>query len=139
MAGGVNLYQYAPNPIRWTDALGWACELFRGVSANHPAIDDAKRGVARPGKIDSDISPASHNGGDVSDISSYTSWTRDLEIAKWWANRQGPGGVILGTPTGAPKPGDTWRWEFSPDEYGESEILLKGIRDKLQVFTPDEL
>ncbi len=139
LAGGVNLYQYAPNPIRWTDALGWACELFRGVSANHPAIDDAKRGVARPGKIDSDISPASHNGGDVSDISSYTSWTRGLEIAKWWANRQGPGGVILGTPTGAPKPGDTWRWEFSPDEYGESEILLKGIRDKLQVFTPDEL
>ncbi|WP_236474946.1 RHS repeat domain-containing protein, partial [Pseudomonas syringae] len=139
LAGGVNLYQYAPNPIRWTDALGWACELFRGVSANHPAIDDARKGIAKPAKADSTITPSEHNYGAVSDVSPYTSWTRDLEIAKWWANKDGPGGVILGTPTGAPKPGDNWHWELSPDDWGESELLLKGVRSKLEVFNPNEL
>lgn len=25
-AGGINVYQYAPNPIRWTDPLGLTCQ-----------------------------------------------------------------------------------------------------------------
>ncbi|MEE4912602.1 RHS repeat-associated core domain-containing protein, partial [Pseudomonas alliivorans] len=139
LLGGLNLYKYTPNPTRWTDALGWTCELFRGVSANHPAIEQARKGVATPAKTESSISATEHNLGAVSDKSAYTSWTRDKEIAKWWANREGPGGVVLGTPTGAPKPGDSWHWEFSPDAWGESEILLKGVRSKLEVFNPNEL
>ncbi|MDY2566705.1 RHS repeat-associated core domain-containing protein, partial [Pseudomonas syringae] len=138
LAGGVNLYQYAPNPIRWTDALGWACELFRGVSANHPEIGNARNGIAKPGNANSDITPELHNRGGASKDSPYTSWTRDPKIAKWWAEKEGPGGVVLGTPTGAPKPGDSWSWELSPDRYGEMEILLKGNRSGLEVFNPNE-
>ncbi|WP_241030521.1 RHS repeat-associated core domain-containing protein [Paraburkholderia sp. Ac-20347] len=26
LAGGINVYQYAPNPIRWTDPLGLTCQ-----------------------------------------------------------------------------------------------------------------
>ncbi|MEE5054473.1 RHS repeat-associated core domain-containing protein, partial [Pseudomonas alliivorans] len=139
LLGGLNLYKYTPNPIRWVDALGWVCELYRGVSAKHPEIENAKRGKAKPGNVNSDISPELHNKGGVSQDSPYTSWTRDLKIAKWWAEKDGPGGVILGTPTGAPKPGDGWSWHLSPDRYGESEILLKGNRENLKVFYPNEI
>ncbi|MCI3943271.1 type IV secretion protein Rhs [Pseudomonas syringae] len=138
LSGGDNLYLYAPNPIRWTDALGWTCELFRGVSANHPEIGNARNGIAKPGNANSDITPELHNRGGASKDSPYTSWTRDPKIAKWWAEKEGPGGVVLGTPTGAPKPGDSWSWELSPDRYGEMEILLKGNRSGLEVFNPNE-
>lgn len=40
----------------------------------------------------------------------------------------GAGGVVLGTPRGTPRPGDAWAWKFSPDAYGESEVLLQGSR-----------
>ncbi|MDN7667049.1 RHS repeat-associated core domain-containing protein [Burkholderia vietnamiensis] len=26
LAGGINVYQYAPNPVRWTDPLGLTCK-----------------------------------------------------------------------------------------------------------------
>ncbi|MCO8164712.1 DUF6531 domain-containing protein [Pseudomonas sp. 21LCFQ010] len=29
LAGGFNLYQYAPNPIGWVDPWGWACASFK--------------------------------------------------------------------------------------------------------------
>jgi len=29
LAGGLNLYQYAPNPIMWVDPWGWACKPTR--------------------------------------------------------------------------------------------------------------
>ncbi|XVJ98481.1 HNH endonuclease (plasmid) [Burkholderia vietnamiensis] len=36
LAGGFNVYQYAPNPILWTDALGLARELSGCDSSNRP-------------------------------------------------------------------------------------------------------
>ncbi|MDU7376733.1 MAG: RHS repeat-associated core domain-containing protein, partial [Enterobacteriaceae bacterium] len=27
LAGGLNLYQYAPNPLSWSDPLGLTCKL----------------------------------------------------------------------------------------------------------------
>nr|WP_241510370.1 RHS repeat-associated core domain-containing protein [Burkholderia seminalis] len=36
LAGGINVYQYAPNPILWTDALGLARELSGCDSSNRP-------------------------------------------------------------------------------------------------------
>ena len=42
---------------------------------------------------------------------------KDIETARFHANKDGPGGVILRVPVGAPKEGDTWSWEWSPDEY----------------------
>jgi RHS repeat-associated protein len=35
LAGGLNLYQYAPNPIGWVDPWGWSCSFYRGkLSSN---------------------------------------------------------------------------------------------------------
>ena len=42
--------------------------------------------------------------------------------------RNGPGGVVLRFPVGAPKRGDKWYWTWSPDAFGEDEILLHGER-----------
>lgn len=33
LAGGINLYQYAPNPLSWIDPLGWFCGPSQG---HHP-------------------------------------------------------------------------------------------------------
>ncbi|WP_250515438.1 RHS repeat-associated core domain-containing protein [Caballeronia sp. INDeC2] len=134
LAGGINVYQYADaNPVKWLDPLGLSKCLYRGVSAKHPAIEDAKRGTATPGKINGSVTADEHNAGGRSADSPYTSWTRDPEIAKWWANKEGPGGVIMEFPTGAPAPGDGWSWEFSIDEYGEQEVLLRGCRSGAKV------
>nr|WP_310793628.1 RHS repeat-associated core domain-containing protein [Pectobacterium parmentieri] len=32
LAGGLNLYQYAPNPLGWVDPLhGWQTNTFEGI------------------------------------------------------------------------------------------------------------
>ncbi|TPQ45995.1 RHS repeat-associated core domain-containing protein [Burkholderia ubonensis] len=138
LAGGFNVYRYAPNPIAWVDPSGLTCCncLYRGVSAKHPAIEDATKGVVTPGNPGGSISADEHNAGGRSADSPFTSWTRDREIAKWWANREGPGGVVLELPTGAPGPKDSWSWEYSIDEYGESEVLLRGCRSGAKVTHP---
>ncbi len=64
------------------------------------------------------VTPEEHNAGGMADKSPYTSWSHeDIETARFHANKDGPGGVILRVPVGAPKEGDTWSWEWSPDEY----------------------
>lgn len=73
---------------------------------------------------------------DNSGESQYTSWSRDKEIARYHANKDGPGGVLMSAPLGAPKAGDCWSWEFSDDAWGESEVLLKGRRSGLGVHKP---
>jgi RHS repeat-associated protein len=163
LLGGINLQQYAPNPTEWIDPLGLsgssaqrrkqkraqqggsgesccscpqAGRVYRGVSANHPALADAKKGVATPGNINGTVSPDEHNLGGRSADSPYTSWTHRRETAEWWAKRQGPGGVVLEVPTGRPGPKDCWSWEYSIDEYGEQEVLLKGQRKGAKVTKP---
>ena len=92
-------------------------------------------GIVTPGDASNagNISPDMHNydSATYAGRSPYTSWTRDPKIAERFA---GPGGVILRVPVGAPGPNDAWRWEFSPDEWGESEVLLEGRRDGVEVF-----
>ncbi|RQU99004.1 RHS repeat-associated core domain-containing protein [Burkholderia cenocepacia] len=34
LAGGINAYQYVPNPISWIDPLGWACSRPSGYCVN---------------------------------------------------------------------------------------------------------
>jgi hypothetical protein len=52
------------------------------------------------------------------------------------ATKEGPGGVILRFPTGAPPEGATWSWAWSPDVFGEQEVLLKGVREGAKVIHP---
>ncbi|WP_434654363.1 PAAR/RHS domain-containing protein [Pseudomonas sp. R3-56] len=42
--GGLNLYQYAPNPLTWIDPWGWACRsAVSGNKGRTKAINDLKR------------------------------------------------------------------------------------------------
>ncbi len=70
LRGGANLYQYAPNPIQWVDPLGLTCCkcLYRGVSAKHPTIEDAKKGIVKPGNPNGDVTADQHNAGGRSGI-----------------------------------------------------------------------
>lgn len=101
--------------------------LYRGIPANHPAMAAALRGEVVPGNIQSNLTPEEHNLGGQQANSPFTSWTRDRSVAERYAKRFGPGGIILRLPAQAPQPGDSWRWEWSPDIYGEAEVLLRGF------------
>ncbi len=111
--------------------------LYRGVSANHPALPDALEGRAVPGNLNGAVSPDLHNATNSPSVladSPYTSWTANPDVAAIHAAKDGPGGVVLRVPTGAPPAGATWSWEGSPDIYGEQERLLKGVREGAEVL-----
>jgi len=80
--------------------------------------------------------PAEHNIGGASARSQFTSWTHSLVVARMYATARGPGGVILSIPVGAPPVGAAWSWEWSPDVFGEQEVLLRGIRTGAMVLRP---
>ncbi|MCG8711059.1 RHS repeat-associated core domain-containing protein [Brenneria sp. 4F2] len=124
LAGGINLYQYAPNPLTWIDPLGLSkCDgsrptkrlpphvegeyLYRGIHRGHPDEANALRGRVSPGNPKSKISEEEHNTGEVSANSPFTSWTRDPDIARKFAKEDS---VILRVKTGAPKEGASWSW-----------------------------
>ncbi len=106
----------------------------RGVSAGHPALEAAKQGSVYPGNLTSTLTTEAHNLGGQAASSPFTSWSHRLDIAEFYADRNGPGGIVLRVPTGAPPPGATWAWEWSEDIWGESEILLRGIRHGAEVM-----
>ena len=108
--------------------------LYRGVSAGHPAIDSASQGRVIPGNVNGTISAEAHNLGGQAANSPFTSWTRDPAIAATHAGKNGPGGVVLRVPQGAPSAGAKWSWEWSPDVWGESEVLMRGTRSGLEVL-----
>jgi RHS repeat-associated protein len=91
-------------------------DVYRGVAANHFAIEDARQGIVNP--IGGPNSPAQHNEGFTE--SQYTSWTTELGVAEYHAGRGGPGGVVLydRVPRSELIP--------SPDMFRESEVLRRG-------------
>jgi hypothetical protein len=113
------------------DAAREAAYLYRGIHAGHPAMEAAMAGRAVPGNIRGVVTAAEHNVGAVSAHSPFTSWTTDLSVARRYA---GDNGVILRVPAGAPPPGATWSWEWSPDIFHESEVLLRGVRENCTVM-----
>jgi hypothetical protein len=102
--------------------------VYRGIHAGHPAMAEAERGMIAPGNAFGTIAPEDHNDGRVSHMSPYTSWTYNRAVAEFHARKSGPGGIVLQLPAGPPQPGDTWSWEWSPDRFGEQEVLLRGKR-----------
>jgi hypothetical protein len=80
------------------------------------------------------VTPEAHNLGGKAGESPFTSWTHDPQIAQFHAGKSGPGGAVLRVPMGAPPRGAPWSWEYSPDVYGELEVLLRGPRQGIQVF-----
>ncbi|WP_110948405.1 RHS repeat-associated core domain-containing protein [Pseudomonas bohemica] len=58
LAGGLNLYQYAPNPIGWVDPWGWSCTVVNARNRRH-AYSLAKNHAQVP---------RLSRGGDIIDI-----------------------------------------------------------------------
>jgi len=101
---------------------------YRGYHAKHPSLHHARQGLVISGNPNGTVTPEIHNRGGQSENSPFTSWTTNREIARDYAQRNGKGGLVLRVPVQGPKEGDSWSWEYSPDVYGEGEILLRGER-----------
>jgi hypothetical protein len=108
--------------------------IYRGLHADHPAMPAAMEGRVEPANIQGKTTPELHNAGIGIEDSPNTAWTHDLRIAVTRRDLKGPGGVILAVPKGAPPQGATWAWEWSPDEFGESEVFMTGVRSGVRVF-----
>jgi hypothetical protein len=106
------------------------------VSAGHPALDAALEGRVVPGNVAGTVTEEAHNLGGVAADSPFTSWTHSYDVALSHAAKDGAGGVVLRFPTGAAPPGASWSWAWSPDVYGESEVLLRGVREGATVIRP---
>jgi hypothetical protein len=107
--------------------------VYRGIDGEHPQITTARAGIVVPGNIEGTVSALQHNDGGLEYDSPYTSWTHSLRIAREFARRV-PGGVVLRLPSGKPNLGERWHWEWSPDVYGEFEVLLYGVRMDAEVI-----
>ncbi len=59
LAGGVNLYQYAPNPIGWVDPWGWSCTPNKKTSYQASSRKDAFRQAKGDANIPLSQSPYS--------------------------------------------------------------------------------
>ncbi len=136
LAGGLNEYAYAPNPLNWVDPLGLSkCsssetqKLYRGVSAKHPELENARKGIVKPANPHADLTPEQHAEGGLTGESQFVSWTPDKEMALGHANKDGPGGVLLSVPVGAPPQGASWSWGWTHmNDWGEVEMLQLGTR-----------
>ncbi|MGC4396493.1 RHS repeat-associated core domain-containing protein [Hydrogenophaga sp. T2] len=131
LTGGAGSYLAKLQQLRAAKETSY---LYRGVHAGHPALGAAKRGRVVPGNVNGTVSAEAHNLGGQAANSSMTSWTRDRAIAATHAAKNGPGGVVLRVPQGAPSRGAGWSWEWSPDVWGESEVLLRGVRTGVEVL-----
>lgn len=129
LAPAPNPHTYPANPTVATDPLGlMPCEpvhettapqyLYRGIVADHPGFADGLKGNVYPRDPASTVTGEEHNLGNTK--SPFTSWTRDIDVAKRYA---GEDGIILRTPAGK-VPGRSYEW--SPDVFYESEILIRG-------------
>jgi len=108
-------------------SAGGAGSLFRGVAFGHPAFDDALKGVAAP--IGGHTDAALHNGGNT--FSEFTSWTTDRSIALGVAGEGNGPGIVLRIPN---QDGAAFWRVASPDVYGESEVLIRGVVNGAEVL-----
>ncbi|MFF0819747.1 LamG-like jellyroll fold domain-containing protein [Micromonospora haikouensis] len=96
--------------------------LYRGVNEQHPAYDDAAKGIVTPWKGNRTLEE--HNSG-LTD-SNYTSWSTRKSVALGHATRWGKlAGVLLTAylPLGrSVLPG----WVYGGDEFGEDEFFIEG-------------
>ncbi|WP_152601379.1 hypothetical protein [Erwinia oleae] len=83
-------------------------KLYRGVSAKHPEIENAKKGIVKPAKPETDLTPEQHAEGGMTGESQYVSWTPNKDMALQHAIKEGSGGVLLKVPTGASPDGAGW-------------------------------
>lgn len=105
-----------PDSAAAKTAQKWA---YYGVRRDHPGYDDALKSRVNPRNPNGTATPEVHNSGATAD-SPYISWTRDPAIARIFA---GEDGVVVRVPRGE---GSPYKFEWSPDEFAEQEILIRG-------------
>jgi len=110
-----------------------AAPLYRGVASDHPGYADALQGNAYPSNPESTLSAEEHNLNGGGADSPFTSWTRSLDVAQ---GKAGADGAILQWQTGAPPAGAPWSFEWSPDVWGEQEVLIRGPIEGARVIQP---
>jgi hypothetical protein len=116
---------------------GGTIYVYRGVHAEHPRLEEARRRYVIPGNVAGTITPQQHNDEEFLEDSPFTSWTYSIGIAMKRAYDRGSGGLVLQLPLHPPGHEDSWEWVTSPDRYDEDEILLKGIRMDAEVVEDD--
>jgi hypothetical protein len=87
--------------------------IYRGVAEGHPGYEDAVRGVVKP--RGGHENPYLHNEGDTR--SEFTSWTTNRAVAERFTEGKG---IVLQMTV------DKSKLIYSPDYYGESEVLIQG-------------
>ncbi|AJQ94755.1 RHS repeat-associated core domain-containing protein [Gynuella sunshinyii] len=81
LAGGLNVYQYCPNPIEWIDPLGLSCKEYTGLQWNDGKLGEYDADWRGSSKIQSDA---------IEEAFKQTGYTRDqFEISKWGKDRYG--------------------------------------------------
>lgn len=102
--------------------------LYRGVNETHHAYDRALEGEAWPGDVLGHNDGLAHARGATTG-SMLTSWTTDRAIAERFASDPTGIGVILRTT----REQQAHRITPGPDDYGESEVLIRGVVSGTQV------
>jgi len=67
LAGGLNLYQYAPNPVGWVDPWGWSCTPNKKTSYQGTSRRDAFRQAKRDAGIPLTHGPSAYTRPDLLD------------------------------------------------------------------------
>jgi hypothetical protein len=93
---------------------------------------DAQQGIASPGDVAGHADVYAHNVLDDTWGSRLTSWSTEREVAEDFADKSG---VILQTTIEDMQAAGVNIFD-SPDAYDESEILLEGRIEGLQVTQP---
>ncbi|WP_283241018.1 RHS repeat-associated core domain-containing protein, partial [Pseudoalteromonas sp. S3178] len=103
LVGGINHYQYAPNPVNWVDPFGLSCKdggPKRVVFAGHGIIDETKSAIVPVG---STLTVYAFNGATITDdlgqlIESGGSLNSDVYKKVYVAGDVIPGYVLLDNP-----------------------------------------
>ena len=166
LAGGLNSYQYVPNPTGWVDPLGLSCvegdcpsdekpdEISRAVAyENLPHLPAAEEGYVYRGihkghpaeneALQGRVTPGNMNGEITPQEHNYGGESANSAYTSWTRSPEiaktfaKKDGLILRIKPSPPSDNSTWSWQYSDDEWNEQEVLLKGPRTEgIQVFKP---
>ena len=166
LAGGLNSYQYVPNPTGWVDPLGLSCvpgdcpsdqindENSRAVAyENLPRLPDAQegyvyRGVHKGHPAENDalqgrVTPGNMNGDITPQEHNYGGHSANSAYTSWTRSPEiakvfaKENGLVLRIKSGPPSEKSKWSWQYSDDEWNEQEVLLRGPRTEgIEVFKP---
>ncbi|MGY8528295.1 polymorphic toxin type 47 domain-containing protein, partial [Paracidovorax citrulli] len=90
LAGGVNLHEYAPNPLSWIDPLGWCKGLSGGNWKFNPVKDVDMRGGA---SYRSALDEAFRRTGVPKEQFTVTKWGKTIDGKSIPVEYTGPGGA----------------------------------------------